>query len=199
MQAVILAGGKGTRLGLNDIPKPMVNISGKPLLEHQILLAKKYGIKDFFILSGHLGHVIKEYFGDGKKWGVNIEHIIESKPLGTAGALKLLEGKINERFMVFYGDIVMDFDIKSFINVDASKNSIGTILVHPNDHPYDSDLVEINPKGFVTKIIPKPHNQNKYYQNLVNAAVSIIFGSISFPKSCFLLFSIKSKILFEKI
>ena len=86
MQLVIIAGGKGTRLGLKDIPKPMVELDGKPLLEHQILLAKRYGIKDIYILSGHLSDVIVDYFEDGKKWNVNITHIIEDKPLSTAGA-----------------------------------------------------------------------------------------------------------------
>lgn len=179
MQLVIIAGGKGTRLGLKDIPKPMVQIDGKPLLEHQIELAKSYGIKEIFILSGHLAHVIEDYFGNGEKWGVKIHHVVEPYPLGTAGAVKLLEDRINDRFMVFYGDVVMDFDIDSFIEFDNRyKNSIGTTLVHPNDHPYDSDLLEINKNKIVTRVIPKPHDDGQYYQNLVNAAVYIFSPKI---------------------
>lgn len=172
-QLVIIAGGKGTRLGLQDIPKPMVKIGDKPLLEHQIELAKAYGIKDIFILSGHLSHVIEDYFGNGEKWGVNIQHVVEPYPLGTAGSVKLLESKISERFLVFYGDVVMDFDIDSFIEFDAQYDSVGTTLVHPNDHPFDSDLLEVNEDNLVTKVLPKPHEKNEYYQNLVNAAVYI--------------------------
>lgn len=179
MQTVIIAGGKGTRLGLKDIPKPMVKIDGKPLLQHQIELAKNYGSKEFFILSGHLAHVIKDYFGNGSKFGVKIHHIVEPYPLGTAGSLKLLEGKLDERFMVFYGDVVMDFDITSFIDFDAKHpDSIGTTLVHPNDHPYDSDLLEIDKDNRVVKIFPKPHEPKKFYQNLVNAAVYIFSNKI---------------------
>ena len=179
MQLVIIAGGKGTRLGLKDIPKPMVQIAGKPLLEHQIELAKSYGIKEIFILSGHLAHVIEDYFGSGEKWGVKIHHIVEPYPLGTAGAVKLLEGKIKDRFMVFYGDVVMDFDLDSFIAFDKKfEDSIGTTLVHPNDHPYDSDLLEINKDKVVTRVIPKPHEDGEYYQNLVNAAVYIFSPKI---------------------
>ncbi len=179
MQLVIIAGGKGTRLGLKDIPKPMVQIDGKPLLEHQIELAKSYGINEIFILSGHLAHVIEDYFGDGEKWGVKIHHIVEPYPLGTAGAVKLLDGKIKDRFMVFYGDVVMDFDLDSFIAFDKKfANSIGTTLVHPNDHPYDSDLLEINKDKVVTRVIPKPHDDGEYYQNLVNAAVYIFSPKI---------------------
>ncbi|MCR4881807.1 MAG: HAD-IIIA family hydrolase [bacterium] len=179
MQLAIIAGGKGTRLGLKDIPKPMVKIGDKPLLEHQIELAKRYGLTEIFILSGHLANVIEDYFGDGSKWGVKIHHIIEPYPLGTAGAVKLLEGQINDRFMIFYGDVVMDFDLNSFIEFDKSfENSIGTTIIHPNDHPYDSDLLEINEKNIVTKVLPKPHEEGMYYQNLVNAAVYIFSPKI---------------------
>ena len=124
MQLVILAGGKGTRLGLTDIPKPMVSMAGKPLLERQIELAKSYGIDEIFILSGHLAHVISDYFGDGSRWGVKIHHVVEPCPLGTAGALKLLEGKLTDRFLVFYGDVVMDFDIQAFQDFDAKKGHL---------------------------------------------------------------------------
>lgn len=178
MQLVIIAGGKGTRLGLKDIPKPMVKIGEKPLLEHQIELAKKYGINEVFILSGHLANVIEEYFGDGSNFGVKIHHIVEPYPLGTAGSLKLLEGQLNDRFLVFYGDVVMDFDIKSFIEFDKQYDSIGTAIIHPNDHPYDSDLLEIDNNNRVVKVLPKPHKEGEYYQNLVNAAVYIFSSKI---------------------
>lgn len=178
MQLVIIAGGKGTRLGLKDIPKPMVRIGDKPLLEHQIDLAKRYGVDEVFILSGHLANVIEEYFEDGSKFGVKIHHVVEPYPLGTAGSLKLLEGKLNDRFLVFYGDVVMDFDIASFIEFDKQYDSIGTTIIHPNDHPYDSDLLEINKNNKVTKVLPKPHQDGEYYQNLVNAAVYIFSKKI---------------------
>lgn len=178
MQLVIIAGGKGTRLGLKDIPKPMVKIGDKPLLEHQIELAKRYGVDEVFILSGHLANVIEEYFEDGSKFGVKIHHVVEPYPLGTAGSLKLLEGKLNDRFLVFYGDVVMDFDIASFVEFDKQYNSIGTTIIHPNDHPYDSDLLEINKNNKVTKVLPKPHQNGEYYQNLVNAAVYIFSPKI---------------------
>ena len=178
MQLVIIAGGKGTRLGLKDIPKPMVKIAGKPLLEHQIEQAKSYGIEEIFILSGHLANVIVDYFGDGSKWGVKINHVIEPHPLGTAGCLKLIENQLKDRFMVFYGDVVMDFDIASFIEFDSQYKSIGTAIVHPNDHPYDSDLLEINGDNRVVNVFPKPHKSGEYFQNLVNAAVYIFSPEI---------------------
>ena len=178
MKLVIIAGGRGTRLGLKDIPKPMVKIGSVPLLEHHINLAREYGIEEIYLLSGYLSEVITDYFGDGSKFGVRITHIIENVPLGTAGAIKQLEDKINERFMIFYGDVLLDFDISSFIHFDSTMESIATIIVHPNDHPYDSDLVEINDENIITAFHSKPHDGNRFYQNMVNAGVYILSPEI---------------------
>src|SRR5574340_433096 len=178
MDLVIIAGGKGTRLGLKDIPKPMVEVGGKPLLEHQINLAKQYAIKNIYILSGHLSGVIVDYFGDGRKFGVNITHIIEQSPLGTSGAVKQLEDKIRDRFMVFYGDVFFDINLISFMDFDIEADSIASIIVHPNDHPHDSDLLDVNDENIVTAFHSKPHDENQYYRNLVNAAVYILSHDI---------------------
>jgi len=174
MQLVILAGGKGTRLGLKDIPKPMRIIGDKPLLEHQIELAKRYGIDEIFILTSFLGHVISDYFGTGSKWGIKINCVQEKEPRGTAGSLLLIKDKLKKKFLVFYGDIMMDFDIASFIEFDKNQTSVASIVVHPNSHPFDSDLVEINEKFQVLRILSKPHPKNSVYRNLVNAAIFII-------------------------
>lgn len=184
MKLVIIAGGKGTRLGLADIPKPMVELAGKSLLQYQIELAKRYGINEVFILSGYLADVIFNYFKNGRDLGVKITHIIEPYPLGTAGSVKLLENIINDDFIVFYGDVVMDFNISKFIEFHRKYNPVASLLVHPNDHPSDSDLLEIDNDNKVLEFYPKPHDDNSYYQNLVNAAVYIfskeIFKMIKF-------------------
>ncbi len=178
MKTVIIAGGKGTRLGLTDIPKPMVSIGGRPLLEHLVLLAKRYGSEEIYILSGHLSEVIVNYFGNGAKWGIKVHHVIEPYPLGTAGSVKQLEHELKERFMVFYGDVVMDFDIRQFIDFDEKHEGIGTVLVHPNDHPYDSDLLEVDSSSKVMHVHSKPHDESQYYQNIVNAAIYIFSPKI---------------------
>ncbi len=178
MKLAIIAGGKGTRLGLKDIPKPMVTIAGKPLLEYQIELAKRYGIKDIYILSGYLSGAIIDYFGNGEKFGVNITHIIEDSPLGTGGAVKQLYNIITERFMVFYGDTIIDIDIDELIKFDRKEDCIATILVHPNDHPHDSDLLDVDSDAHVTAFYPKPHSETEYFKNLVNAALYILSPEI---------------------
>ncbi|PWJ60386.1 D,D-heptose 1,7-bisphosphate phosphatase [Dyadobacter jejuensis] len=172
MKAVIIAGGKGTRLGLSDIPKPMVPVCGKPLLEHQLLLLKTHGITEVIFLTGYLSEKIEDYFQDGAAWGMQLSYIKEEKALGTGGAVLQLLGKIDERFLVLYGDVVMDFDITSFIGFDAQEDSVASLIVHPNDHPYDSDLVERD-QDRITRFISKPHPDGLLYENLVNAAVYI--------------------------
>jgi mannose-1-phosphate guanylyltransferase/phosphomannomutase len=182
MKLAIIAGGKGTRLGLKDIPKPMVDIGGKPLLERQVELARRYGIKEIFILSGHLSEVIRGHFGDGGKFGVKITHVVEDSPMGTAGAVLQLRGKADGRFMVFYGDTILDVDLGRLMAFDAAAPSLATLLVHPNDHPFDSDLLDADSSGFVTAFHPKPRPEGSYYRNLVNAGLYIldpgIFGLI---------------------
>ncbi len=189
MKAIILAGGKGTRLGLKDLPKPMVPVLGKPLLEIQIELLKSYHITDIIILSGYMADRIENYLGTGEQWGVSITHVKEHEALGTAGALKQLEGTLDERFLVFYGDVMMDFDIRSFITFDQEDSqTIASIIVHPNDHPYDSDLVDVDKNNYVKTFLSKPHAVDLVYNNNVNAAVYLfspeIFSYIEPNISC---------------
>ena len=174
MECAIIAGGRGTRLGLEDIPKPMVPVAGKPLLEHQIELVRDSGIRKVYILSGHLAEVIRSYFGNGEGFGVEIEHIVEDSPLGTAGAVRQLEGLIDEPFLVLYGDVYIDIDLPRFVEGSRKNGGLGTLLVHPNDHPQDSDLLDTDEAGRITAFYPKPHDQKRYYRNLVSAALYIL-------------------------
>lgn len=178
MKAVILAGGKGTRLRTQDVPKPMIKIGDKPILEHQILLLKKHGIVDIIIITQHLHNVIEEHFGTGKKIGVNIIYFQEKTPLGTTGGIKEIEDLLTSDFIVLYGDIMLDIDFKRFIEFHKNKKSEATLLLHPNDHPFDSDLVEIDNNCRITCFYPKPHKEGVYYRNLVNAGAYIFSPKI---------------------
>ena len=180
-KAVIIAGGKGTRLAplAKNIPKALIKIGKKPLIEHQIALLKRYEVKEIWILLGYLGDQIREYLQDGKKWNVNIYYHQEKKPLGTAGALKILQRKIKEDFLVLFGDIMLDFDMQRFINWHKEKKGkICSIIVHPNDHPFDSNLVELGRKGEVISLLRKPHRPGAIFRNLSIAGVYIFSPKI---------------------
>ncbi len=180
MKAIILAGGRGSRLGdlTKEIPKPMIRIGGKPVLEHQIAFLRNYGIKNIIILTGYLSEAIEEYFKHGSKFGVNISYFKEKRPLGTTGGLKEIERELTEDFLLLYGDVMVNMNLKEFISFHKKKRGIGTLTIHPNDHPYDSDLVEIDKDQKIVAFHPKPHQENKYYRNLVNACFYVMSPEI---------------------
>jgi histidinol-phosphate phosphatase family protein len=175
-QLIILAGGAGTRLRarLGDLPKPMIPIAGKPLLEHQVELAKKYGFTDLIFFVHYRADLIEKYFGDGKKFGVRIRYILEKEPLGTAGAVLAGFEKLAGRFVVLYGDTMVNVDLNRIWNTHEKAGADATLLLHPNDHPLDSDLVEVNSESFVTAFHNRPHAENVWRQNLVNAGLYVL-------------------------
>ena len=180
MIGVIAAGGKGTRLNsiANDIPKPMVNILGKPILEYQIECLKNNDINFIYILIGHLGQKIKDFFKDGKKFGVNIRYIEENEPLGSSGSLFYLRNIIKDDFVFLFGDLVLDVCFKKMIQFHKNHNSMITLLTHPNSHPFDSDLIVSGKNDIVVEIDSKNNKRNYYYHNQVNAGVYIVSNKI---------------------
>ncbi|VWX61102.1 D,D-heptose 1,7-bisphosphate phosphatase [Burkholderiales bacterium 8X] len=174
MKVVVLNGGKGTRLGLSDRPKPMVPVSGQPLLERLVEVAVRAGFKDFVFLNGHMREVIESHFGDGAAFGVRIEHVRESAPLGTAGAVREARALLDEAFIVLYGDILIDVDLAHFAEAHRQAGAIATLFVHPNDHPDDSDLVEADASGRIRRFLSKPHAPGAVLPNLVSAALYVL-------------------------
>ncbi len=186
MKVVIMAGGKGTRIASvkSDVPKPMIPICGKPILEWQIENLKACGLTDIMLVIGYLGHVIKDYFGDGEKFGVKISYFVEDSPLGTAGALFKMP-ELTEDFLLLCGDVILDVDFNRFIEFHLKNHAWASLIAHPNGHPYDSSLL-------VTEILPpqvsggNPVNTHRvvkwmtkederlYYKNRVNAGIEII-------------------------
>ncbi len=180
MQGVILAGGQGTRMRTvsADVPKSMLPIGGKPVLVHQIELLKAHGIVDIIILVNHLKDSIISLFGNGERFGISITYYEEAVPLGTVGGVKAIEDLLKGDFVLLYGDVMVDMDIHLLQKFHAERKSECTLVVHPNDHPYDSDLVDIDATGRITSFHPKPHEENKYYRNLVSAGMYILSKSL---------------------
>lgn len=180
MQAVILAGGKGSRLAefTKEIPKPMLSIGTKPLLLHQIELLRRYDIRDIIILVNYLKDPVMAFCGDGSQWDVRISYFEEKEPLGTVGGIGEIESRIRGDFLVLYGDVMINMDLSLLVAYHRKKESECTLVLHPNDHPYDSDLVEMNDEGRIIAFHSKPHPAEFLYHNLVNAGVYVFSPAI---------------------
>ena len=176
--AVIMAGGKGSRLRSitnDEIPKPMVPVDGKPLLEYQVEALKEYGIKKIVMIVCHLGEKIMEHFKDGKDFGVDIDYIVEKEPLGTAGAFYYLKDKTEAKdFLLVFGDVFFDIDFDRMEDFHFKNAALTTLLAHPNGHPYDSDLIQTDDNGKVIGFDSKNNVRDYWYDNMVNAGMYVI-------------------------
>ncbi|MDA1124519.1 MAG: nucleotidyltransferase family protein [Crenarchaeota archaeon] len=158
MKVVILAGGLGTRLQpyTKSVPKSMLPLGGKPILEHEIEWVKKNGIKEIVLCVSYLRNKIEDYFGDGKKFGVKIEYAISNKPLATAGQLKTAEKFIKETFVCLYGDSIYNFNLRNMIKEHRKSKSNITMSLY--DYKFNLKYGVINTKnnGQVTSWNEKP-------------------------------------------
>lgn len=159
-QAIITAGGFGTRLRplTLTVPKVMIPINGKPLLEHHVNQFKKHGVTEFFFTLHYLPDVITSYFGDGSEFGVKIHYFTEDKPLGTAGALRSFKDLLDDKFFYIYGDI---FSLVNYSKMAEEfyekRGAIGMQRVGRLGYRPDVDLADIDDSGRIVKIYPKPH------------------------------------------
>jgi len=182
MRAVIMAGGKGTRLlelTRDEIPKPMMPIAGKPLLEWQIECLRRNDITEICIVTGHLGEKIEEFFGDGSAFDVKLSYFNEDVPMGTAGALAHFRDFLSDDyFLLVYGDVIFDIDISRMEAFHKQKNAAATLFAHPNSHPFDSDLVVLDENSRVLDFDSKKNVRNYWYNNMVNAGFYILSKDI---------------------
>jgi len=173
VKALILAGGRGERMRpLTDkLPKPMLSIAGKPILEHQINLLKKHGIDKIVIAGHYLFGIIKKYFGSGEKFGVEIEYSDEVIPMGTGGAIKNAEEFLKgaENFIVLSGDVMTEINPKSLFRFHTNKKSLATLVLRQTDHPHDSDVVEIDESSRLKKFIGRG-------QEKLNTAIASVYA-----------------------
>jgi NDP-sugar pyrophosphorylase family protein len=151
MQAVILAGGAGTRLRplTLEVPKPMIDINGRPFLLYMVEELKKYGIKDFVFCIGYLVDKFKDFFGDGSKFGVNIKYSVEGEFLGTAGALKLAEKCLEDDFFVLNGDTYLPINYEKVYREFKRANKMGTIVLYDNSEKVAEENTAVDREGWV--------------------------------------------------
>jgi dTDP-glucose pyrophosphorylase len=179
---VIMAGGKGTRLmpHTENCPKPLVPLAGKPMLEHIIDRAKAEGFRHFVLAIHYLGHMIEDYFGTGEKFDIRIEYLRESTPLGTAGALSLLDPRPEEPFVVTNGDVITDIHYSELLDFHGRYAAAGTMAVrlHEWQHPFgvvQTDGIDI--VGFEEKPVARTHINAGVYALTPEALDSLLPGA----------------------
>ena len=175
MKTVIMAGGKGTRIAslCRELPKPMLPLSGVPVLEREIAVLRRQGFTDIILVVGHLGEAIRAHFGDGAAFGVQISYVVEQAPLGTAGALALLrETLAGEDCLLLCGDLLFDVDLHRFLAFHRARGGLATVLTHPNDHPHDSTVIRTEKDGRATALLP-PDEARGDVPNRVNAGLHL--------------------------
>lgn len=157
MQAVILAGGKGTRLRpyTTSLPKPLVPLGDYPILEIILRQLSRQGFKDVVISTGHLAELIEAYCGKGKKWKLRIRYAREDKPLNTAGCLRTIRG-LKPHFLVVNGDILTDLSFKKLYQHHRKQKGWATLGVVPRESKVDYGVVELGPDSTLAKYIEKP-------------------------------------------
>lgn len=183
-----MAGGKGTRITsvASDIPKPMIKIGDKPVLEHELECLRNQGYTDIILTVSHLGHIIMDYFGDGsgispatgKPFGVNIQYYFEKEPLGNAGALFKIKDQLTEDFLLLNADALFDVDFNRFVDYHKKHGAMVTLFSHANDHPYDSGLLIIDKDNYVQQWLTKEDNRPEYYRNIVNGGLHVVSPKI---------------------
>lgn len=188
MKTVIMAGGRGTRIAsiASNIPKPMIPIEGKPVLESEIENLRDQGFDEIIITVSHLGEKIENYFGDGrgvspvthKPFGVNIKYYFEEIPMGNAGALFKLRDQLTDDFLLLNGDVVFDIDFNRFVEYHRKKGGLATLFTHPNSHPYDSGLIIAKEDASVEQWLTKEDARPEYYRNRVNAGLHVLSPGI---------------------
>ena len=158
MKAVILAGGLGTRLKpyTNSLPKPMLPLGEKPILEHLVEWVRKNGVKEIVLCVSYLRKKIEDYFGDGEKFGVKIEYAISKKPLATAGQLKTAEKFIDGTFVCLYGDSIYNFSLRNMITQHKKSKSIVTMSLYDYKFNLKYGVIDTTKVGRVNSWNEKP-------------------------------------------
>mgnify|MGYP000890029669 CR=1 FL=1 len=175
MKAVIMAGGEGSRLRplTCNRPKPMVPIANRPVMEHIIDLLKKYGIKDIAVTLQYMPEIIKDHFGDGSEYGVNLNYFIEDIPLGTAGSVKNAEDFLDETFIVISGDALTDINLDKALAFHWNRNAVATLVLKRVENPIEYGVVVTDKTGKITRFLEKP-SWGEVFSDTVNTGIYVL-------------------------
>ena len=176
MQAIVLAGGQGTRLGASPDapPKVLAPLAGAPALDHVLAWLGREGVTDVVLCLGHRAEEIQKAVGDGARFGLRVRTVVESSPLGTAGAVKGAEARLEDRFFVVYADVVCDVDLARMHQRHLVRGALATLAVHPSDHAFDSDRVVTDASGKILRLVRKEERVGPEAGALVSAALYVV-------------------------
>jgi bifunctional UDP-N-acetylglucosamine pyrophosphorylase/glucosamine-1-phosphate N-acetyltransferase len=183
MKAVILAAGEGVRLQpiTSTRPKHLIKVGGKPILEHCLNAVRTSGIEEALIVIHYMGEAIRQYFGDGKKFGLKIEYVEQKAVLGTGNAVSMVEPYVKDDFLLVYGDLLFSAEaVKNVIDLHRKEKPVATMAVVPVGNPEDYGIVELEDEKHVKRIAEKP-NREEAPSNLANAGV-YVFSTEIFDK-----------------
>ncbi len=175
MKAVIMAGGKGTRLRplTSDRPKPMIRVANVPCMEHIVNLLKRHGFTDVLATLEYMPDEIRAYFGDGSKWGVSMEYSVEEEPLGTAGSVKFVEDRLGERFVVVSGDALTDVDLGAAVAFHEERGAEVTLVLKQVDDPSEFGIVVTGDDGRVQRFLEKP-DEDEVFSHTANTGIYVV-------------------------
>ena len=179
MKAIIMAGGKGTRLQplTSNRPKPMIPIVNKPCMEHIVGLLERHGFTDVLATLEYMPDAIRDYFGDGSDWGVKMRYSVEEEPLGTAGSVRRAAAGLSERFVVVSGDALTDLDLTAALAFHEEKGAEATLVLKRVDDPSGFGIVTIADDGRVTEFLEKP-DEEEVFSYTANTGIYVLEPSI---------------------
>ncbi len=175
MKGMILAAGEGQRLRpLTDhLPKPMLPIAGRPLLERTILHLRDCGVTDLAINLYYLPAAVIEHFGNGSRWGVRLRYSVEEKLMGSAGGVKRLQAFFDDTFMVYYGDVFTRADLRPMIAFHRRAGALATMGLYQVPDPWNRGIVQLDNSKTIIRFVEKPP-RDQVFSNLANAGIYIL-------------------------
>ncbi len=175
MKAVIMAGGEGTRLRplTSNVPKPMLPLVNRPMMEHIIDLLKAHGITEIVVTVAFMPYAIRNYFGDGSEFGVHMVYASEESPLGTAGSVRNAMEELNETFLVISGDVLTDIDLGAVIKTHNEREALATIGLVRVENPLEYGIVISNEDGSIERFLEKP-TWGQVFSDTINSGIYVL-------------------------
>ncbi|HVA06687.1 MAG TPA: sugar phosphate nucleotidyltransferase [Acidimicrobiales bacterium] len=179
MKAVIMAGGEGTRLRpqTSNLPKPMLPLVGRPMMEHIVSLLQRHGITDIVVTVAFLPNAIRNYFGDGSELGVRMVYAVEEHPQGTAGSVRNARDELTERFLVISGDVLTDIDLTSMIQFHEKNDALATLALCAVENPLEFGIVITREDGSIERFLEKP-GWGQVFSDTINTGIYVLEPAI---------------------